>query len=83
LSFDKLQLYSKIIIYLVPLKQLIHMHSYRIDDELVTELESEQRKARINLTEVIKDLNQSSEEPKAIFSQEGKPQSITPTFTYI
>jgi hypothetical protein len=37
--------------------------------------------ARINLTEVIKDPNQSSEEPKASFAQEGKPQRITPIFS--
>jgi hypothetical protein len=32
LSFVELQLYSEIVIYLVLLKQLIHMHLYRIDD---------------------------------------------------
>jgi hypothetical protein len=48
--------------------------------ELVLALESEQHEAWINLIEVIKDLNQSSEEPKASFAQEGKPRSITPTF---
>jgi hypothetical protein len=61
------------------------MHSYRttLADgpyELVPEPESEQREARINLTEVIKNPNQSSEEPKASFDQEGKPRSVTPTF---
>jgi hypothetical protein len=43
--------------------------------ELVTKPESEQREARINLTKVIKDPNQSSEEPKASFAQEGKPRA--------
>ena len=33
--------------------------------ELVPESESEQREAQVNLTEIIEDLNQSSEEPKA------------------
>jgi hypothetical protein len=32
LSFVELQHYSEIVIYLVQLKPLIHMHSYRIDD---------------------------------------------------
>jgi hypothetical protein len=48
--------------------------------ELVPEPESKQHEARINLTEVIKDPNQSSEEPKANFAEESKPGSITPTF---
>jgi hypothetical protein len=48
---------------------------------LVPEPESEQREARINLTEVIKDSNQNSEEPKASFAQEGKPRSMTPIFS--
>jgi hypothetical protein len=47
--------------------------------ELVPEPKSQQCEARINLTHVIKDLNQSSEEPKTSFAQEGKPRSITPT----
>jgi hypothetical protein len=80
LSFVELQLYSKIVICLVPLKKLTHMHSYRIDGELVPEPEREKREARINLTEVIKYPNQSLEEPKASFAQEGKPRSITPIF---
>jgi hypothetical protein len=46
----------------------------------VPEPESEQREAWINLTEVIKDPNQSSEEPKASIAQEGKPRSIISTF---
>jgi hypothetical protein len=48
--------------------------------ELVLESESEQREAQVNLIEFIKDLNQSSEEPKASIAQEGKPRSITPIF---
>jgi hypothetical protein len=32
LSFVELQLYSETVIYLVPLKPLIRMHSYRIND---------------------------------------------------
>jgi hypothetical protein len=47
---------------------------------VVPESESEQHGAQVNLTEVAEDLNQSSEEPKASFAQEGKPRSITPTF---
>jgi len=46
----------------------------------VTESEGEQHEAQVNLTEVAKDLNQSSEEPKASSAQEGKPQSITQYF---
>jgi hypothetical protein len=46
----------------------------------VPESESEQREDQVNLTEVIKDPNQTSEETKASFAQEGKPWSITPTF---
>jgi hypothetical protein len=42
--------------------------------------ESEQREAQVNLTEVVEDPNQNSEEPKASFAQKGKPQSITPNF---
>jgi hypothetical protein len=48
--------------------------------ELVLEPESEQHEARINLTDVIKDPKQSSEEPKASFAQEGMHWSITPIF---
>jgi hypothetical protein len=48
--------------------------------ELMSEPESEQREAQINLTEVIEDLNQSLEEPKASTAKEGKPRSITPYF---
>ena len=41
------------------------------------ESESEQREAQVNLTEATEDLNQVSEEPKASYSQEGKPRSMT------
>jgi hypothetical protein len=62
------------------------MHSYRTNDShwwnlrAGAELESEQREAWINLTKVIKDLNQSSKESKASFAQEDKPRSIIPIF---
>ena len=39
--------------------------------------ESEQREAQVNLTEATKDPNQVSEEPKASYTQEGKPRSMT------
>ena len=48
--------------------------------ELVPESESEQREAQVNLTEITEDLNQSSEEPKASFAQEGKPRSMSYLF---
>ena len=48
--------------------------------ELVPESESEQREAQVNLTEIIEDLNQSSEEPKASSAQEGKPRSMSYLF---
>ena len=48
--------------------------------ELVPESESEQREAQVNLTEIAEDLNQSSEEPKASFAQEGKPRSMSCLF---
>ena len=41
------------------------------------ESESEQREAQANLTEATQDQNQSSEEPKANYNQEGKPRSMT------
>ena len=41
------------------------------------ESESEQREAQVNLTEIAEDLNQSSEEPKASYTQEGKLRSMT------
>ena len=48
--------------------------------ELVPKSESEPREAQVNLTEVAEDPNQSSEEPKASFAQEGKTRSIIPYF---
>ena len=41
------------------------------------ESESEQREAQVNLTEATEHPNQVSEEPKASYAQEGKPQSMT------
>ena len=65
-----------------------HAYAFHIDTttladgtyELVLESESEQCEAQVNLTEVAEDLNQSSEEPKASYAQEGKPWSITLIF---
>ena len=48
--------------------------------DLVPESESEPREAQVNLTEAAEDPNQSSEEPKASFAEEGKPWSITTNF---
>ena len=45
--------------------------------ELVLESESEQREAQAKLTEYVEYQNQSSEEPMASYSPEGKPWSIT------
>ena len=39
-----------------------------------------QRDAQVNLTEITEDLNQSSEEPKASYAQEGKPRSMSYLF---
>ena len=44
------------------------------------ESESEQREAQVNLTKAAQDPNQSSEEPKADYTQEGKPRSMTHLF---
>ena len=44
------------------------------------ESESELREAQVNLTEAAQDPNQSSEEPKADYAQEGKPRSMTHLF---
>ena len=44
------------------------------------ESESELREAQVNLTEAAQDPNQSSEEPKANYDQEGKPRSMTYLF---
>jgi hypothetical protein len=43
---------------------------------MVPESEIEKHEAQVNLTEATEDLNQSSDEPRASFVQEGKPQSI-------
>ena len=48
--------------------------------ELVPESKSEQREAQVNLTEAAQDPNQSSEEPKANYAQEGKPRRMTYLF---
>ena len=44
------------------------------------ESESELREVQLNLTEAIEGPNQSSEEPKVDYAQEGKPRSITYLF---
>ena len=48
--------------------------------ELVPESESEQREAQVNLTKATEDPNQVSEGPKASYTQEGKPRSMTYLF---
>ena len=58
----------------------IHVDSTTLADgtyELVPESENEQREAQVNLTEVAEDPNQSSEEPKTNYAEEGKPRSMT------
>ena len=65
--------------------KVTHMYAFHIDSttladgtyELVPESKSEQREAQVNLTEATEDPNQVSEEPKASYTQEGKPQSMT------
>ena len=57
----------------------IHIESTTLADgtyKLVPESESEQCEAQVNLTEGVEDPSQSLEEPKASFTQEGKPQSM-------
>ena len=57
-----------------------HIDSTTLADgtyELVPESESVQHEAQVNLTEVAAVPNQSSEEPKASFAQEGKFRSMT------
>ena len=49
--------------------------------EPVPESESEQCEVQVNLTETTEDPNQSSEEPKASYAQEGKPRSMTYLFS--
>ena len=44
------------------------------------ESESELHEAQVNLNEAIESPNQSSEEPKADYAQEGKPRSTTYLF---
>ena len=49
----------------------IHVDSTTLADgpyELVLESESEQREPQANLTEIVEDPNQSSEEPKASYA---------------
>jgi hypothetical protein len=48
----------------------------------VPEPESEQREAQIDLTEVVEDPNQSSEEPKASNAQERQTLEHNPYFQY-
>ena len=60
-----------------------HIDSTTLADgtyELVPESESEQCEAKVNLTEAAQDSNQSLEEPKANYAQEGKPRSMTYLF---
>ena len=47
---------------------------------MVHESVDELHEAQANLTEVVEDPNQSSEEPKARFAQEGKPRSMSYLF---
>ena len=64
----------------------IHVESMTLADrtyELVPQSESEQREAQVNLTEVTEDPNQVSEEPKAIYAQEGKPRSMSFYFKFM
>jgi hypothetical protein len=57
-----------------------HYRSRRGTYKLVPESKSEQCEAQVNLIEVAEGPNQSSEEPKASFAQEGKPCSIISIF---
>ena len=65
--------------------KVTHMYAFHIDSttladgmyELVFESESVQREAQVTLTEAAVAPNQSSEEPKASFAQEGKLRSMT------
>ena len=68
--------------------KVTHMYAFHIDSttladgtyELVSESESEQREAQVNLTEATEDPKQVSEEPKASYAQEGKPRSMSYLF---
>ena len=62
----------------------IHIESTSPADgtsELISESEIEQQEANFYLTELNQDPDQCSEEPKANFAQEGKPQCIIPLFS--
>jgi hypothetical protein len=64
----------------------IHIESTTLADgtyNLVPESESEQRKAHVNLTEVVEDPNQSSKEPPTSFAHEGKPQCMIPVYQFM
>ena len=57
----------------------IHIETANLADgtnELVPTHEDETAGAQVNALELIQDLNQSSEEPKASSAQEGKPRCI-------
>ena len=61
----------------------IHIESTSPADgtsELIPESEIEQQEANLYLSELNQDPDQSSEEPKANFTQEGKPRCIIPSF---
>jgi hypothetical protein len=61
----------------------IHIESTTLADEsynLVSESESEQREAQVNLTEVAEDSDQNSEESPTSFAQEFKPRCMIPVF---
>jgi hypothetical protein len=68
--------------------KVTHMYAFHIDSttlvnrtyELVPKSKSEQREAQVNLTKAVQDPNQSSEEPKADYAQEGKPRSMSYLF---
>ena len=65
--------------------KVTHMYAFHIDSttladgtyELVSESESVQLEDQVNLIEAAAAPNQSSEEPKASFAQEGKLRSMT------
>ena len=80
LSFVGLQLYSEIIVassHWTTHACAFHLDTTALADgtyELIFEFESEQREAQVNLTEVVEDPNQNSEESKTSFAWEGKPE---------
>ena len=65
--------------------KVTHMYAFHIDSttladgtyELVSESESVQCEAQINLTEAVAAPNQNSKGPMASFAQEGKLRSMT------